>query len=94
MAVRTSPLTQADIVAGYEREEWGGWGYLGERRHFAGQTVVGRADAALLDVANDRGWTADQLFEFVNSRDGRHFGDATLGSPDADFDRVAAAYIR
>lgn len=55
---------------------------LGERQRAANEiadgallTPVEVVDAVVLAVANERGWTAAQLFEWCNSRNGRHFAD-------------------
>jgi len=90
-------LTQADILAGYERNEWGGWGYLGERRYCSTSPAIGLADGAILDVANSKGWDADQLFQFLNSKIGRWFADMTIGSHLTDVEaiaKIAASYVR
>lgn len=75
-------LTVADLEAGYSRDEWQGWGYLGERQQAmttaAGRRGAARSDRAVLAEANRLGWTADQLFEWANSREGRHFADQAL----------------
>lgn len=79
----TKPLTIDDIEAGYDNPEWGGYGYLSEREH-AGRTRAGAAqmalaDAAILEEANSRGWTPAQFFYWLNSKDGRWFGEEALG---------------
>lgn len=61
-----------------DRAEWGGFGYLGERRNHRG--LVGRVrqaeiDAALLDVLGE----GPALFEWANSPEGRKFGDHVYG---------------
>lgn len=83
MSKRT-PLTQADIEAGYENEEWLGWGYLGGRESLS-ESERADGDAQVLAYANAHGWTAARLFTWLNSRPGRHFADdVTLGSRHAD----------
>lgn len=67
-------LTVGDIARGYEDDRWLGWGYLGGRRHLDVETRD-RADAIVLDYANAHRWSADRLFEWMNSRPGRHFAD-------------------
>ena len=76
-------LTVADIEAGYEHAEYGGWGYLGEREHaFTDDSVSPQtgeaADRVALRLANEQGMTADQFFAWLNSRPGRHYGDLAL----------------
>ena len=84
-------LTTKDIEAGYENAEWLGFGYLGERRNRLTTTdpemgtkatrvaMVKAADRALLKIVNEKGWTADELFAWLNSKNGRWYGDAFFG---------------
>jgi hypothetical protein len=73
-------LTVDDIEAGYANDAWLGFGYLGERQR-AGSSPAGiaAADAYLLSIANAQGWTPDELFAWLNSKNGRHFGDDAFG---------------
>lgn len=77
-------LTIDDIEAGYEHDDWQGHGYLGARQHTAttrkGRARVDAADEALLARANAQGWTADELFAFVNSKAGRWYGEDATGT--------------
>jgi hypothetical protein len=79
-------LTVADIEAGYDHDDWRGWGYLGERQRAMG-TATGRrlaaaADRRILAYANAQGWDRVDLFNWTNSTYGRHFGDCWLqGAP-------------
>jgi hypothetical protein len=95
----TPTLTQADIEAGYDRPEWANFGYLGERQSFLTSTDpeaparpdrVAAADARLLAEANARGWTAEQLFEWANSKPGRWYGDLWFGNDGTPSDRMIA----
>lgn len=83
-------LTTANIEAGYRNEEWEGFGYLGERRN---QVAEGRsveeADAKVLADANALGLTEGQLFEWMNSKLGRWFGDCMFGNQGQHADRYA-----
>jgi hypothetical protein len=98
MTAKTT-LTVQDIEAGYENDAWLGFGYLGERRNAAEAVQTGEwefanvtaADTLILEVANDKGWTPARLFTWLNSKDGRIFGDMTLGSDDFG---PAAKYVR
>ena len=83
-------LTLADLIAGYNHEDFGGYGYLGGRRDAlsnlaykvditAGLAEIAAADQFVLDTANSRGWDAERLFQWANSRDGRHFADDAFG---------------
>lgn len=57
-------------------EEWGGFGYIGERevQKRSGEDIA-QADAMLLDAAIRQGMTEDQLFNWANSKNGRWYGD-------------------
>jgi hypothetical protein len=84
MTTKTRELTIDDIEAGYANDGWLGFGYLGERQRYAERDDIdeGReveADVFVLETANQRGWSRDQLFQWMNSRDGRHFGDLAFG---------------
>lgn len=83
-------LTLADLIAGYSHEDFGGYGYLGGRQTTlsnlaykvdmtAGLAEVAAADQFVLDTANGRGWDAERLSQWANSRDGRYFADAVFG---------------
>lgn len=83
--------TIADLKAMYERENYAGFGYLGERRRILNHTERGiaRADLAIevaeadmraLDDANTHGLTTDQLFDWANSKYGRWYGDCMFGN--------------
>jgi hypothetical protein len=80
-------LTIKDIEAGYTNDGWLGFGYLGERQNaiaavqsgeweFANVTI---ADTLALRIANEQRWTSARFFEWLNSKNGRWYGDATLG---------------
>ena len=72
-----SKITKADISAGYNSPNWNGSGYLGERRNALGNPqAIARADARLLREANAAGWTHEQFFAWLNSENGRWYGDA------------------
>jgi hypothetical protein len=92
-------LTVADIEAGYQHEShddcpgYGGFGYLGERQsaadhHNVSVADIARSDAAVLAYANEHGWNDHRLFDWLNSRDGRHFADQSLHSGDAGIARA------
>lgn len=76
-------LTVADIEAGYSNPAWGGFGYLGEReramRTAEGRELAAAADAWVLFVAGSEGWTAGELFAWLDSKPGRWYGDAAFG---------------
>lgn len=82
-------LTTNDIVAYYDYEQategvgpetWGGYGYLNAISYRAAHTGrIQRGNEALIDRANQLGWTRDQLWTFLNSTWGRWFGEAIVG---------------
>jgi hypothetical protein len=72
-------LTTADIILGYQNDEWEGFGYLGERRHQDEAAVV-EADRVALAAANKAGLDAEQFFYWLNSKNGRWFGDCMFGA--------------
>lgn len=78
MTVPRTPLTVDDIGRGYDDERWLGWGYLGGRGQL-GAAELTRADRVVVDFANAHGWDYDRLFEWMNSRPGRHFADDPFG---------------
>jgi hypothetical protein len=75
--------TQEDIKAGYQNEEWRGWGYLGERSRCTDAERVELADAALLDAANYLEADDELFFAFLNSTFGRHYGDRAFATKTA-----------
>jgi len=74
---RTHNLTTADIDAGLTDERWLGWGYLGERSR--SEQNATEADAVVLRFARVLGWDREDLFHWMNSKDGRWFGDWAFG---------------
>lgn len=79
---------------------WGGFGYLGMRRSRLESTDpeappeperVAETDAAILNLATERGWDYERLFEWADSKNGRWFADAMFGTDEAvpeAFDRA------
>lgn len=81
-------LTAADIAKAQQDDNWEGFGYLGTRRNAldgsdpespAQPELVEQVDAMLLAHVNALGWDYDRFFDFVNSRNGRYFGDEMFG---------------
>ena len=81
-------LTTTDITKAADDERWLGWGYLGERSHMLNSTdpeapanplLVEATDQRVVDLANERGWTYEDLFNWCNSKLGRHFADTVFG---------------
>lgn len=74
-------LTKQTIDKMTLRDDWGGWGYLGEReRSKQNAEMVNRADTMLLNHAVMRGLTEEELFQWANSKDGRWYGDCWFGA--------------
>jgi hypothetical protein len=74
-------LTTADITAGYRNDNWEGFGYLGERRNqLAEGRSVDAADAMVLAAANKAGMDEVLFFQWLNSKNGRWFGDCVFGN--------------
>lgn len=60
-----------------DREDWGGWGYLGHRQIAENAGDVAEADALLVEHFAD--WTDDERFAWANSKPGRWTGDVIFG---------------
>lgn len=97
MTTKTSrqPLT-ADMFDDFAyRDEFLGFGYIGERaRHAedgAADIDIATADALVLSIATELGWDEDRLFAWANSKNGRWFADSTLGC--GEFDQRAARLV-
>ena len=83
LETRREALTVADIEAGYDHDEWLGFGYLGQRRLATDvsdgesqpleviEARIGVADEMVLFHANRLGWSAADLFTWMNSKYGR-----------------------
>ena len=78
----TMELTLTDIERGYEDDRWLGYGYLNGRSRIAHHNYFG--DAIILNHANLKGWSYENLFRWMNSTFGRHFADSFIGSPSED----------
>lgn len=75
-------LTTANLDQMTTREDWLGFGYLGERNNQVdpqSANLVNAADAMLLDHANSLGLTEEELFDWANSKNGRWYGDCWFG---------------
>lgn len=79
-------LTTRDLDEMIDRPEWRKFGYIGARDVFKDAILtqghsgpraklLTRADAMVLDRANDLGYTEDQLFDWANSKRGKAYGD-------------------
>jgi hypothetical protein len=99
MDTTTAPaLTVKDIEAGYTNDAWLGFGYLGGRRNAAEAVRSGEwefanvtaADELALRIANEKHWTPERFFQWLNSKDGRWFAGATIGCDEFDEERAAA----
>lgn len=71
-----------------EREDWLGYGYLGNRSELGSRTtetreypgkpaVMRRVDRAAAKAAASLGWTEEQLFLWSNSKCGRWFAEGS-----------------
>lgn len=80
----TKVLTVEDINAAYGDDNWGGYGYLGERKnhYFTKMAKANLGDQLLLEDLNERGLSKTELFYFCDSRIGRHYGDLVFGGFD------------
>lgn len=77
-------LTIADIVDGYDHDDWAGYGYLGARRDDLTDIEATRAmDERAVAEANARGWTPEQFFNWLDSKNGRWFAESFFHSPDS-----------
>lgn len=68
-------LTTKNIESMYSHRDWSGYGYLACRSRLKPHFRVG-ADRMLLDWANEHGLTVDELFAFMDSRNGRFYGNS------------------
>lgn len=96
----TAPLTTTNIEAGYDHDEWLGYGYLGQRRLALDvsdgeseplevmEARVAVADEMVLFHANRLGWTGAQFFAWLNSKYGRWVAELLIvDTLDASTDR-------
>lgn len=85
-----------------QNEEWGGYGCLGERDNVRDSVKSGErpaedlqkvaeTDAKIVEYANARGVSEAQLFDWLNSRNGRHFADQMFGWPGTTEQKRATA---
>lgn len=82
-AAKTAPYTLEDLKARQEREGFS-MGYLG---HSIRSTAQGkRVDAAVLAYLLNHGYDKDDAYQALNSRNGRHMGDALSGAPRATWE--------
>jgi hypothetical protein len=89
-----------DLLAGYDNPNWCGVGYLRVRQYALDGDEdtapqpdrVAEADLRALEVANARGWSAEDLFEWLNSKNGRWYGDSWFFAGDDD-DRLAQSIV-
>jgi hypothetical protein len=79
-------LTITDLAKAAQDDRWLGWGYLGERSRQDNAVLVEAADQRVIDLANERGWTYEELFAWANSKLGRWFGDGVFGQEALRFD--------
>lgn len=66
--------TRKTIEQFREREEWGGFGFLGTIEH-ASKKKRSKAENAVCRAAMELELSEDKFFEWCNSRPGRHYAD-------------------
>jgi len=74
--------TPIEIQEAYNNPNWAGWGYLGERQVAFGRLpseTINEIDRGILAATANAGLSSRALFEWLNSRPGRHFGDWAFG---------------
>lgn len=80
-------LTVADLDWAARDQRWLGFGYLRGRQVAltstdpeapANPALVADTDRRVIEHANARGWTYDQLFDWCNSKHGRWLADAAF----------------
>lgn len=85
-------MTTADLDRAARDERWLGFGYLGERSNHQGEVdLVAATDQRIVDIANERGWDYEALFDWANSKNGRHFGDVVFGGTARFDERISEA---
>lgn len=80
MKTEQKKLTVQDLYDMENRREWLGFGYLGTR-YQAKDNLRAAMDKKVIQHANAQGWTADELFDWANSRNGRHAADTLSDGP-------------
>lgn len=83
-------LTSADIDRCAQDDRYQGWGYLADRRQQF-RHVAEAADQVVLAEAARQGWSAETLFHWTNSVQGRWFADLAFGNPFWTTDSLTAA---
>jgi hypothetical protein len=89
-------LTARDIATAYDRTDWLGFGYLRERQTAIDDGRADRvtlADQAALDVANRRRWSSDRLFDWLNSKNGRWYGERAIYDTARDLVTTAQQFV-
>ena len=87
-------ITTQTIESMKHHDEWGGFGYLGERENVRDAVKSGErpvedlqrvadVDELVAAYANKNGITFGRLFRWANSRPGRHFADCMFGWGDS-----------
>jgi len=90
--VTGAEITVSDLDNLEQRDEWGGFGYLGTRHHT--QALRPYMDAVVVAHANSKRWTLDDLFTWANSTHGRHCADTLSDGPAADIDERYEQAVR
>lgn len=81
-------------------DRWLGFGYLGSRGHMLNSTdpeapaepvLVAATDQRVLTYAAEHKWSEEDLFQWANSKNGRHFADVMFGGDERFDERFAKA---
>jgi len=75
--------TYTDFDTMTENPDWMGFGYLSNRLYLT-ETDRAVGDALVIAFATENAWSDSDLFEWANSKAGRHYADA---AGDGDYDR-------
>lgn len=83
-AVKTKAISYEDLLAALNDERHKGYGYA-TRSYIRDPRIIVAMDQMVVLMANKEGWDLETLFQFTNSKTGRHVVDAWID------DRVGSA---
>jgi hypothetical protein len=83
-------LTETHLHEALEDERHHGWGYAG--RSYLSAARRDLLDRLVLDAANDLGLTREELFQWTDSKYGRHLTDEASGRS-ANLRPLVARYL-
>lgn len=81
-------LTLADLERALEDDRHNGWGYATSRSGWLSPTAMARLDCRVIDTANQLGLDYEELFQWTDSKYGRHLVDTIGGVRDVTFAAV------